>query len=323
MNYKEKIDYSSLSTYIDCPRKFFFQYMLHLRLNGSNLDLVFGSCWHYGLEVAYLALQADPNLGSYELCKLACDGFAALWRVEGSEFNEEIAFPKNPGNAFNMYDLYFNKEQIHIRPDRTILGVETPFTINLGEDLPNYTGRLDLTELYRDDAIEITDHKTAKYVNDTTLAGYNCSLQSDGYLIAGTLYYDKHPSVIYSIAQVAKTKAAFFTHTVMKGTAQLERSLDDIKLRTSQLLNDITLLEYEKETKDVSNRNYLQQSFPRSPGYACTMYFRRCAYYDLCHMRNNAISWELKIPSGYHQHEWDPEKHESEMKEKLKNAHQS
>ncbi len=319
MNYTEKIDYSSLSSYVDCPRKFFFQYVLHLRSDKPNLDLVFGSCWHYGLECAYNMLMISPDTPTSDLIEASRSGFTALWDIEGESFNEDLSFPKNAGNAFNMYHAYWTNFYQRDK-DKRVIGVETPFVINLGHGLPNYIGRLDLTELQNEEAIVITDHKTAKFANETTFAGYDCSLQSDGYLAAGYLYYDKLPTLVYNVAQVAKTKSNFFHHMVMKSKSLIDRTLYDIKHYVVQILSDLKLygLELELDYPECNDRNYVQHSFHRSPGYACTMYFRRCEYFDLCHLRNNAISYGNKTPQGYTIFEWDPEEHEANMKAKLK-----
>lgn len=318
MDFTQKIDYSSISSYIDCPRKFFFQYMLHLRHTSSNLDLVFGSCWHYGLECAYKQLMIDPDTDPSDLIKISSKGFLALWEIEGTSFNEELSFPKSPGNALNMYHKYFTSVYT---PDKNvkIIGVETPFVISLGDGLPYYTGRLDLTSIKNDDSVIITDHKTAKYVNETTLAGYDSSFQTDGYLAAGYLYYDKLPTIIYSVAQVAKTKNDFFNHTVMKSKSLIDRSLHDISFWVRRLLDDIVKYKIEKDygEGETTDRNYIQKSFHRAPGYACTQYFRKCSYFDICHFRNNAITYANKTPQGYIVYEWDPDKHNDEMKSKL------
>lgn len=310
MNFNEKIDYSSLSTYVDCPRKFFFQYIMNLRSEGQSLDLVFGACWHYGMEKAFIELKSNSKVDKSSLIQIAKEAFIKLWSIEGSSFNEEISFPKNPGNAFSMYDSFFKG---HLPTGMKIIAIEQPFAIMLAPDLPFYTGRIDMI-IEHEDQLKVIDHKTAKYINETTMTGYECSFQTDGYLSAAYIYYDKIPSMEYWIAQVAKTKNTFTRFTVRKPAHSIERSVNDISFYIRNILADIRLYETEKHETD---KGYIQLSFRRSCGYACTQYFRKCSYYDICHARNNAMTFTDKIPSGYIINEWDPDKHNEEMREKL------
>lgn len=304
MNYTKQIDYSSLQEYIDCPRKFFFKYILHLRTEHSNLDLFFGSAFHYGLEQAFLQLKTDQNISPSNLSDIASDGMSLYWDKLNPGFDEDISFPKNPGNAATIYRKFFKEKLPSIMKDALILAVESPFTIHLGNDLPVYTGRIDLI-LETPSNIIIIDHKTAKSVNDTTNFAYYNSLQSDGYLFAASIYSDKLSLALYLIYQIAKTKSDIYSYKVMKNTSLLERSFTDIINYTKEILSNLKV--YESEFLYRHDNTYCQKSFPRSPGAACTKYFRTCEYADLCAYRQNAMTWGVSIPNGFIQEEWHPD----------------
>ena len=150
MNYNEIIDYSSLSTYIDCPRKFLFNYIMHFRPKRKSIHLVFGSAWHYGLEVVYKRLQHDPDsLTIIDATELSIVSFNNLWKIEsdGKFPDEDIIFPKSPGHAANMYHEYWSQYLDSDQQEKKIISVESPFNINLGKfhlSLPDYIGRTDL-----------------------------------------------------------------------------------------------------------------------------------------------------------------------------------
>jgi len=320
MDYRKQIDYSSLSSYLDCPREFFFKYILHLRSSVSNLDLVFGSCWHYGMEEAYNALQQDREVDHQELTDIAVKAFNSMWKVEGEpHFNAEIAFPKSPARAADMYSKFF-ATQNYLPDDMEVLGVEAPVSISLGtlggKTLPNYIGKLDLA-LGNDDELLVVDHKTAKFVNDITFAGYESSYQTDGYITAGSMYYNKLPSIRYSVALCQKTKIDFSAYDVRRPPAAIDRFISELILHVNRIHADLDLYEVESSGKSASNRNYIQQSFPRTSGYACTKYFRKCAYYDICHMRNNAMMWKDHPPQGYVIDEWLPEEVDAQRRKAM------
>jgi len=321
MNYREEIDYSSLSTYMECPRKFLFQYVMNLRGAGKSIHLVFGSCWHYGLEKAYLALKDNSELSSIDLMDISIKAFNALWELDGAPHwkDEDIIFPKSPGHAANMYEAYWKR---HITMDtsneRKIIAVEAPFTIDLTSyqpNFPNYIGRIDLILSTPNDGIEIIDHKTAKAIYKVSPQIFESSFQTDGYLTAGKLFYDKIPSITYRIALCQKQKIDFHLITVNKRSSSINHFLVNLTQYISDILNDLDWL--EEDRKECTNRTDILKSFKRCPGNACTTFFTPCAYYNLCRLRNNPLAWFDKAPQGYTYNEWNPDKHEESIKQKL------
>ena len=317
MDYTKKIDYSSLSTYMDCPRKFLFQYIFHLRSPYKSIHLVFGACWHYGLEIPYRHLMTD-KLTVKEATEMSIKAFLILWNLEGEEAfpNEDLVFPKSPGNAFNMYHAYWKKYLTSADKYKKVLGVETPFTIHLENNLPDYIGRQDLLFELSDKTLEIVDHKTAKAIFPNTLTGFDMSFQTDGYLSAGHMYYNKLPKMTYSVALCQKTKIDFHRFTIFKRAAVLEQFLCDLKRNMKEILQQINFLQFELET--YKDRTDHITCFPRNPGYACTLFMTNCPYLDLCKNRNNPLLYKEDTPKGYVVEEWDPELHEADIKRRIK-----
>lgn len=321
MDYREKIDYSSLSTYLECPRKFLYQYILHLRNPRPSIHLVFGSCWHYGLEVVYLAEQQDPNIDVKTATKLAVDAFNLLWSIEGAPHwvNEDTIFPKSPGHAANVYHAYFKRFLKLDQTNSTVLSVESPFAIHIAEDLPNYIGRFDLLRINnRNKNLEIIDHKTTKAIYQTTGAGFEMSYQTIGYLTAGRLFYDSIPAMIFGVAVFQKSKIDFQRFTINKRVQAVNQFLHELKSYMIEIVAELSLLEIDKTS--CFERNDLLNCFHRRPGYACTTFNGNCSFFDLCKLRNNPLLWLEKPPQGYKIHEWDPETHEADLKQKIKAA---
>ncbi len=325
MNYREKIDYSSLSTYMDCPRKFLFQYVMHLRGAGKSIHLVFGSCWHYGLERAYLELQKEStNLSVMDLTIISVKAFNALWDLDGAPHwkDEDLIFPKSPGHAANMLKAYWERHlKIDTDDNRKVVAVEAPFVIDLTSyrsDFPNYIGRIDLILSAPADGIEIIDHKTAKAVYKVSPQIFESSFQTDGYLTAGRLFYDKIPSITYRIALCQKKKIDFHPITVNKRAAAIDHFLVNLTQYISSILTDLDRL--EEDRAECTSRTDILQSFRRCPGNACTAFFTQCPYYNLCRLRNNPLAWFDKAPQGYTHDEWDPDTHEAGIKQRLAEA---
>lgn len=323
MDYNKKIDYSSLSTYLSCPREFLFQYIMNLRPSGQSIHLIFGACWHYGLESTYNLLMKNPDTSATDCTINSINAFNALWKLDGEPNwkDEDLIFPKSPGHAANMYQVYWDRFLSLDTKDHKILAVEAPFIIDLStvisneKDLPSYNGRLDLILSDGHDGIEIIDHKTAKAIYKTSPQTYEMSFQTDGYLTAGRIFYDKIPSITYRVALCQKSKIDFQPITINKRAASIEHFLANLVYYIKQIKNNLILLEEDKV--NCKDRADILKSFPRSPGYACTTFMTTCAYYDLCRLRNNPLLWIDKAPQGFHFHEWDPELHEEDTKKRL------
>jgi len=318
MDYHKELDYSSLSCFLSCPRKFFFQYVLHLRKDGPpSLDLIFGSCWHLGLEKAYKAMRqnqlADPRL----LAEISSAFFWKLWNLEASDhFDPDAAFPKSPTRATDMYHAYW-QQFAELDAPCEIIAVEEPFTIHLGENLPNYIGRLDMA-LLRNGDLEIYEHKTSKYANPITFAGYTNSLQCEGYLTAGYLYFSKLPKIIYNLALCQKSKIEHFRHTVTKKQSKIDRFLWELATHARAIIHHIGVYQiFREQSGALTDKDRVMPAFYRRPGLACTEYFRLCNFYDICLMRNNPNTWGLEPPAGYIYDEWHPAKHEARISKAL------
>jgi hypothetical protein len=320
MNYLKEIDYSSLSTYMSCPREFLFHYIMHLNSTGKSIHLVFGSCWHYGLESSYKLLMKDPSLSPMDCTINSIKEFNHLWSLEGAPLwkDEDLIFPKSPGHAANMYKAYWDRFHSADIKHHKIIAVEMPFAIDLSiheSELPIYKGRIDLILSKDSTSIDIIDHKTAKAIYKTTPQTYEMSFQTDGYLTAGRMFYDKIPSITYRIALCQKSKIDFQPILINKRSNSIEHFLANLIHYTKEIKHNLHLLEQDKiECKDRAD---ILKSFPRCPGYACTTFMSTCIFYDLCNIRNNPLLWLEKPPQGFTYLEWNPELIEEQTKKRL------
>jgi len=183
------------------------------------------------------------------------------------------------------------------------------------EGLPRYIGRKDLVMEAKDGSLIVLDHKTCKSIYQTTYPGFEMSLQTMGYLTAGELYYDQIPTMEYSMAICQMSKIAFDRFKIHKNKHQLDQFIYDLVYHLQNILLDIN--QFHNDLEQFTNRNDLIESFRRNTGYACTAYFTKCPYFDICKIRNNPLLWINRPPQGYSQNEWDPDTHNEEMRVKL------
>ncbi len=184
--------------------------------------------------------------------------------------------------------------------------------------LPRYIGRKDLVWLTKNNDLEIVDHKTSKAQFKTALASFDMSLQTLGYLTAGELYHDRIPKMIYSMSYFKKSAIHFDWFQIHKSKSALEQFISDLVYYLQNILLEVN--EYNNDIATCHDRTDHLQSFRRNNGYACTSYFRKCTYFDLCKIRNNPLLWLDKPPQGYHFDEWDPDLHDDKMRKMLEEA---
>lgn len=321
MDYREKIDYSSIHTYLTCPRKFLYQYLLHLRNPRPSIHLVFGSCWHYGLEVVYHAEMIDPNIDVKTATKIAVDAFNLLWSIEGAPHwrDEDAIFPKSPGHAANVYHAYFKRFLKLDQKTSKILAVESPFAIHIEEDLPNYIGRFDLLRtVIKNQTLLIQDHKTTNALYKTAGSDFEMSFQTIGYLTAGRIYYDSIPAIEYCSSIFRKSGTEFIRYPINKRVQACNQFLHELKYYMQEILANLVI--FEEDKLSCLTRTDLLNCFHRRPGLACTAFFKDCSFFDLCKLRNNPLLWIEKPPQGYTIFEWDPELHEASLKKKIAEA---
>jgi len=301
--------------------------MMHLDSVKKNINLVFGSAWHYGLEEVYKELQANdktfnPN-SVQEVTIKSIKAFNKLWQVEEafSEWpDEDTIYPKSPGHAGDMFYAYWRKFLLDDFSEWQVIGVEEPFILDLSQiepDLPEYIGRMDLLLQNRANPlkIKITDHKTAKSVNKVTATGYRTSYQTLGYVAAGGMFFDSLPIMEYNVALCQKTKIAFHRYEYNLRKSQINDFFLELISHIKRLLTDIVQLRTILETP--LTRNDSLNCFPRNRGMACTTFFSSCRFVDLCNIRNNPLDWFQTLPQGFSRREWNPIKHEEEMRKKI------
>lgn len=151
---------NSIKTYIECPRKFFFQNLLKIQKPGAisqkNYDK--GNAFHKCVEVLHNPESIwekgkDPT--DEELEEIFKEHAMPFFENE-NYFYRQMITEKLQEALYNYRNAVFRLKQIS---GRNTIGVEMPFNFKFNDC--NITGRFDRIVKLADDAVLIADYKTS------------------------------------------------------------------------------------------------------------------------------------------------------------------
>ena len=184
MNKLEKISYSKLSTYEQCPRKFLHKYEEKKYSNTTSLALEIGTITHYGKELVANAIIAGekpdyPAIkdivmqgyinekpdGTFETIPGATD-LKEKYLYEWHEVCEKSGMDYNQKLAIYMDNLNnLEVESSLWRPIATEYHFDTPYT-HEGEDLFRLHGFIDRVDQNQQGDLRVADYKSSKKLFD-------------------------------------------------------------------------------------------------------------------------------------------------------------
>ncbi|HNO77021.1 MAG TPA: PD-(D/E)XK nuclease family protein [Phycisphaerae bacterium] len=156
--HRDYLSWSSISTFLRCPKRFKSQYIDGIEPDFVSSNLVFGSAIHSAVESVYRALFAgkvSPDVD--DLLKV----FDSVWKEE----TRPIRYGKNESTeslrdlARRMLDAFLASPD-HL-PDAELIGVEEELRGAIIDGVPDILGRVDLI-VRTDRAIRLIDFKTSK-----------------------------------------------------------------------------------------------------------------------------------------------------------------
>ena len=226
---------TKISTYLDCPRKFWYRYELYLKTPKSE-GLYFGSAVHQGLENYYSG--KDPIQG----VKDALFGEKPHVGEEPKEGIDLVKLEKEAKRIFQIYPSqapYFDPLFVEHRFEVPLIHPETQ------EKLPAvFKGKIDL--ITREGAV--VDHKTASGSPNGFFEAKN-TFQANGYAYAYYQMFERLPE-------------RFVFNFLIKGNTRREPRIEYKSLKPT--LGDICLFFdtckqsldaiIRKETRDCPNK---------------------------------------------------------------------
>ncbi len=194
------LDNSAVNTFNECPRKFYYQYVLHFQ-KPINAALHFGRVWHKMLDTWYttggdetksrIAGLKEWGLldfpGEYRTLARCLDAFAKYIKTYGTpdEFKATVGFVEGAPMVEMAIELQWP---------------EIP--------LP-YVGKIDRIIRTITDRLYIWDHKTTSRMDGSFFRGFEMSSQMLGYARLGTLMLGQPVAGVainaYNITPTGKT----------------------------------------------------------------------------------------------------------------------
>lgn len=317
-------DNTRLSSYKECPRKFYFRHIRHIRGKGIAKPLIFGLAWHEAMDVVWGNLPSIGNEGKDDetVLKLAIMAFLDCWVEQGAphpdDMSPEVAddwMPRHPGVGAEMLWNYIQQKKEFIS-ECEILNIERPIAVPIDPDRPDlfYIGRIDKEVKHRGRVYFIEHKSTTAYKAPPRGSGgkagfrfdylnsWTPNSQVDGYLHVGHMYHgDAMKSVYVDAALVHKNHHDCFKFIpIERVLAQLDASVEDTREWILRVEADKAKL---REIR-ANGSSHMGGCFPKNTE-SCQGKYGTCGYHALCKFKANPETMERE-PDGYMVEVWEP-----------------
>ena len=296
------LDSSKLTTYMDCPRRFFFEYVLSWRSDAPNNHLVFGTAFHESMEHMLLHGYEDQSVFD------AYDKFLVEYRTHFPDDSDELYSPKTPMNCLKALGLY---AELYRHDNFETLYTEIAGTVPINNDQVLHF-RLDSICKDSDGQIFSLEHKTASNFSRFWTDQWPLAVAVGTYTHVMNCLYD--PKTVWGVringTAFQKSQIKFMRVPVRKTLEHMKMWLWNVAWWADQIRWQMDLLASASENDQVLT------AFPQQPG-SCTKYFG-CPYHDFCMAWSNPLQHVDEIPPGYIVERWDPSEREATTTMELK-----
>jgi len=296
------IDSSKLDTYLDCPRKYFFEHMLGWRVDRPAHDLWFGESWHRAREYQLLN-------GYFEL-QGAFDAFMDYYRQEFDEETDELYRPKDPMGALNAL-VKFSEERQNDLVENEVLFTEISGTVPIAADRVIHYRMDSIMRRKEDGKIFSWDHKSAKRFSRQWSEKFHLSVQNGTYThclyclypIEDVLGVEFCGTAFEYLKKGSKDRPAGYHASFLRVPAFKTPDQMNVWLWTVNHYID----EIESEMGRLDNCKLddpVLMAFPMNTN-SCTKYWG-CAFHDYCISWPNPLQKCEEPPLGFRTEFWDP-----------------
>ena len=274
-------DNSTISCFQTCRRKYYWQYVRHLRPAVKGTPLIFGSAIHDALDCYYKSEDREKSI--VDAVKLFKESYTT---PEG----DMLRTVENGVKLLSWYSVKYKNEpfKVHGKP-------EEGFVFFIGDIL--YGGRLDLPVVW-DDQLWIMEHKTTTRLGASYFDQFELDKQITGYIIALEEYSGRKCSgAIINVLEpwkevkrvTAKTKQPE-DHFLRKPITKSQHLKDRFRYNVQAIVRDIKWCEENNEFQEAEKKE------------ACFYYNRNCPFLQLCQYGEN----ERVIKRDYVVEKWEP-----------------
>lgn len=298
------LDASKLSTYQDCPRRFFFRYMLGWEQDSPNVHLVFGKAVHKVMEL--VVREQEKGIKSeeqmYTLIEEATRVFVKIYRPEYPEATDQQYYPKVPGRIPDLIVDYLRNYKREEQREK-VLYTEVAGSVPITKQSVMHF-RIDAIR-EGENGVYVLEHKTGSRQGRTFEDKFYLSTQVGLYthVLYALFPFDKVYGTIINGLIFLKGSTEFVRIPVRKKPVDMEMWLWETQEWARSVEDDMDRLSFVQEGADV------MKAFRRNPE-SCTKYFG-CPYLDYCQAWNNPLRRCEKPPVGFKVSWWDPREEES------------
>lgn len=294
----EVLDSTKIKTYMACPRKFFFSYVLGWNPQNTSHDLVFGASVHSCLESIYRDWMKEGKGYRDEQLLKGLSRFVQTYREEFPPETDSEVGPKNPNSFARLLMLYADT---YAHDNFEVLYTEIAGSICVGTSAEGKQRDMYmvLDTVCRDQKGEfILEHKTSKWGTYLWSKSFEQSIQVGvGNHVLHCLYDKPYGMVINGLLFRAK-EPEFKRLPIPMSPLQMEDWLVTVNSYFDMIYRDLDKL------TESTDKEAVLKCFPKNET-ACLQFNRVCPYADVCQGCANPLR-NVNPPIGFKQEYWDP-----------------
>ena len=302
-------DNTRLTSFMACPRSYFFRHVKHWDRVSKPIFFTFGSAWHSGMDVIWLAAKTHSQA---DLLEMACIAFKQIWSSEVEEdYIPDIKEIRTPGLAREMFLNYLNMRYEQLKTYTvTKEGVEVPFMVPIIESSDIfYIGRIDKVFSERNDIVFAEHKTTTSYKKDggfqaSFVESFSPNNQVDGYIYHGKVAYgDKFKGVNIDAALVHKSARWFKTIPISRLEQISEGWVWETQYWISEIIDN---LQFYNDLVASGDEPLYMPAFPKKTA-SCMSYqgYTKCTYHAICRFQSENPTF-MECPDNFQVLPWEP-----------------
>lgn len=276
------LDNSAVSTFAECPRKFFYQYVLHYQKPISSA-LHFGRVWHRMLDTWYTSggdTAAAKEAGTVE------------WGT--IQFTDDHRTIFRAWEAFDKYVKEYGKDKSDIKQTLGFTEgaplVEIAIVLRWPEIPLDYVGKIDRVIQLLNSEVYVNDHKSTARLDASFFRGFEMSPQMLGYTkLVSTMLDTPVEGVMVNAYNITPTGKS----------DRFERQF--IQLPRSRVEHWATVILPAQMHAIIAAHE--TDTWLMNP-VSCTTKYGLCSYFDVCTSPEKRRASVLDL--NYEQRQWNP-----------------
>lgn len=299
----EILDSTKIKSYLECPRQYFFEYILGWRPVEPNIHLEFGKAWHLAME--HLLTHGYEEESVIEAFTL----FHNHYREHFGPSMDEVYAPKNPETAFRALAAYANRYAVEDKGEK-VLYTEIAGTVPIRPDKEHFNVvhfRMDSIIQKEDGLYRSREHKTGSNMSRQWADQWALDIQTGIY--NHVLYCLFPESDVWGVeinGSFFKKKECTFMRVPARRTKRMMSAWFQIVCDTAMRIEE------DIERLELGEEDDVMVAFTPNPTN-CTKYFG-CRYHPYCIAWANPLQKVDYIPDDMCISFWDPR--DEEMKAK-------